>query len=56
MGSGDYPELARLPEDAVSIGGEDALEFGLQPLLDGLESFIANRRRGKADVSNPSSS
>lgn len=45
MGSGDYPELARLPEDAFGIGAEEALAFGLGPLLDGLEALIARRRR-----------
>ena len=43
MATGDYPAIAQLPEDAFSIDGEDALEFGLQPLLDGLEAFIAGR-------------
>lgn len=44
MASGDYPELARLPEDAFGIGGEEALTFGLRPLLDGLEALIERRR------------
>lgn len=41
MESGDYPQLAELSEDAFSIGGAEALEFGLAPLLDGLEAFIS---------------
>ncbi|MEQ7009725.1 TetR/AcrR family transcriptional regulator [Actinopolymorpha sp. B17G11] len=43
MGSGAYPQIAKLPEDAFSIGGEEALEFGLGPLLDGLEAMIDRR-------------
>lgn len=35
MTSGNYPEIAQLPEDAFSIDGKEALEFGLKPLLDG---------------------
>lgn len=45
MASGDYPEVARLPEDAFSISGEEALAFGLGPLLDGLDALITRRRR-----------
>ncbi|MGH4016587.1 MAG: TetR/AcrR family transcriptional regulator C-terminal domain-containing protein [Pseudonocardiaceae bacterium] len=44
MASGNYPEIAQLPDDAFSIGGEEALEFGLQPLLDGLEAVITGKR------------
>lgn len=40
IADGNYPEIARLPEDAFSIDGEEALEFGLTPLLDGLETLI----------------
>jgi hypothetical protein len=46
MATGDYPEVASLPEDSFSISGRDALEFGLQALLDGLEPFLATRSRG----------
>jgi len=44
MASGKYPEIAALPEDVFNISGKEALEFGLTPLLDGLESFITGRR------------
>lgn len=44
LAGGDYPAIAQLPEDAFSIDGDEALEFGLTPLLDGLEAFIASRR------------
>ena len=44
MASGDYPEVAGLSEDAFTTAGEDALEFGLGPLLDGFAAFIAARR------------
>lgn len=43
MASGNYPEISQLPEDAFSIGGDEALEFGLKSLLDGLEALIARR-------------
>ncbi|MGH3906267.1 MAG: TetR/AcrR family transcriptional regulator [Pseudonocardiaceae bacterium] len=43
MASGNYPEIAALPEDAFSIDGAEALEFGLTPLLDGLEAFITSK-------------
>jgi len=45
MASGNYPEISQLPEDAFSIGGEEALEFGLKPLLDGLEAVITGQPR-----------
>jgi AcrR family transcriptional regulator len=46
LATGAYPEVAGLPEDAFSIGGREALEFGLRALLDGLESFLAAKARG----------
>ncbi len=49
MASGDYPEMSRLPEDTFTIGGEEALEFGLKSLLDGLEAVID----GKRTATNP---
>lgn len=48
MASGDYPEVARLPEDAYSIDGEEALKFGLTSLLDGLETVIDRKRDGSS--------
>jgi AcrR family transcriptional regulator len=48
IATGDYPAIAQLPEDAFSIDGEEALEFGLQPLLDGLEAFIIGKRSDAA--------
>lgn len=44
MESGRYPHVAQLPEDAFSIGGTEALQFGLGPLLDGLETLVAKRK------------
>jgi len=44
MAGGDYPEVAGLDEDAFTIAGEEALEFGLRPLLDGFATFIAAKR------------
>ena len=46
MATGNYPEVACLPEDAFAISGREALEFGLQALLNGLESFLAAKARG----------
>jgi AcrR family transcriptional regulator len=45
MESGAYPQIAKLPEDAFTIGGEEALEFGLAPLLDGLEAMVERKSR-----------
>ncbi len=42
--TGAYPEVSRLEEDVFNIDGEEALEFGLRPLLDGLESFVNSKR------------
>jgi hypothetical protein len=36
-----------LLEDAFTISGEEALEFGLAPLLDGLEAMV-ERKSGKS--------
>ncbi len=45
MLSGRYPLLAGLPEDA--FGAEfDHFEFGLQCVLDGLETLVTRRRAG----------
>ncbi|WP_165986287.1 TetR/AcrR family transcriptional regulator [Streptomyces sp. YIM 98790] len=43
LGGGRFPEVARLPGDTFAIEGEEALEFGLGPLLDGLALVIAHR-------------
>ncbi|WP_406284668.1 TetR/AcrR family transcriptional regulator [Embleya sp. NBC_00896] len=43
MASGRYPRLAALAEDAYTTDGEAVFEFGLQRLLDGLESYIDQR-------------
>jgi AcrR family transcriptional regulator len=48
MASGDFPAIAALPEDGFTMAGEEALEFGLGPLLDGLELFVAGRRGAPA--------
>jgi AcrR family transcriptional regulator len=44
MASGDYPAVASLSEDAFTIAGVEALEFGVGPLLDGFAAFIDARR------------
>ncbi|MGH3426003.1 MAG: TetR/AcrR family transcriptional regulator [Mycobacteriales bacterium] len=41
---GAFPEIAGLEENAFVIGGEEALEFGLVPILDGIAAFIAGRK------------
>ncbi|WP_308294128.1 TetR/AcrR family transcriptional regulator [Streptomyces sp. ST2-7A] len=46
MGSGRFPRLAELDPASFSIGGAQALRFGLDSLLDGLERYIGARRRG----------
>lgn len=45
METGAYPQLAKLPEDSFAIDGEEAFQFGLELLLDGLEKFLKGRRR-----------
>ncbi|WP_028922723.1 TetR/AcrR family transcriptional regulator [Pseudonocardia acaciae] len=45
MATGAYPQVAALPDDAFSMDGEQALEFGLRPLLDGFERLVASRRQ-----------
>lgn len=59
LGTGDYPEVAVLPEEAFTMDGEEALEFGLRPLLEGLERFIESRVKrtdqpGNMNVTRPS--
>ncbi len=44
MASGDYPAVAELADDAFTMAGEEALEFGLGPLQDGLAALIAAKR------------
>lgn len=44
MATGDYPAMAELSESAFDTGWDETFEFGLRRLLDGLESFIADRR------------
>ncbi len=48
MASGTYPEVAKLGEDSFTIAGEEALEFGLGPLLDGLAGVVASKRDARA--------
>ncbi|MET8678914.1 TetR/AcrR family transcriptional regulator [Streptomyces sp. NPDC004647] len=43
MNTGRYPLLAALDEDAFTGHSEATFEFGLQRLLDGLETFIGHR-------------
>lgn len=42
--SGDYPTLAKMSEDSFDFGQEQAFEFGLHRLLDGIGAYITNRR------------
>jgi AcrR family transcriptional regulator len=44
MKTGDYPAMAALGEDAFGASWEQAFEFGLQRVLDGLEALIDRRR------------
>ncbi|MDB1088147.1 TetR/AcrR family transcriptional regulator [Streptomyces sp. ACA25] len=44
MAGGSYPEVAALPEGAFDFDGRQALEFGLRPLLDGLQLFIDSKQ------------
>jgi hypothetical protein len=46
MATGNYPEVASLPEDAFAISGRQALELDLEALPNGVESFVAIRARG----------
>jgi AcrR family transcriptional regulator len=43
--SGCYPHVFALDDDAFSVGLEDVMRFGLERLLDGLQSFIEGRKR-----------
>lgn len=43
MLSGAYPHVAALAEDTFDVPGERLFEFGLERLLDGLETFLARR-------------
>ena len=40
MGTGDYPTIAGMAEDTFSFSAEDALEFGLRSILDGIAGFV----------------
>ncbi|MFJ3040892.1 TetR/AcrR family transcriptional regulator [Streptomyces tendae] len=51
MGSGRYPVLSTLSEDAFGTGF-DHFEFGLQRILDGLEVLVT-ARRAAADPATP---
>jgi AcrR family transcriptional regulator len=44
MKSGCYPHVFGLDDDAFRISQEDIMRFGLERLLDGLQSFIEARR------------
>ncbi|SFC22120.1 TetR/AcrR family transcriptional regulator [Streptomyces aidingensis] len=48
LAGGKFPEVAKLPADSFAIDGEEALEFGLGPLLDGLAVVVAHRARHPA--------
>ncbi|HEY8457348.1 MAG TPA: TetR/AcrR family transcriptional regulator [Actinopolymorphaceae bacterium] len=45
METGAYPQLAKLPEESFTIDAEEAFQFGLELMLDGLEKFLEERRR-----------
>jgi len=44
LGSGAYPTLAVMAEDAFDFSQEQAFDFGLDRLLDGLDAYLAERR------------
>ena len=44
MEGGRYPRLSALDEDSFSMSGEEALRFGLRPLLDGFAALIEGKR------------
>jgi hypothetical protein len=48
LASGRYPRMAALDLKAFDIGPEQALEFGLQPLLDGLVARLDRRKPRKS--------
>lgn len=43
MATGNYPAMAALSEDAFDASWDEAFEFGLARLIDGLELFVAGR-------------
>lgn len=43
MGSGDYPAMAALSEDAFGMSWDENFEWGLQRLLDGVEALVRSR-------------
>jgi hypothetical protein len=47
MLTGRYPHMALLSEDAFAASNEEVFEFGLQSILDGVQSLLdARARRG----------
>jgi hypothetical protein len=46
LGSGRFPHVAALAEDAFEMAGEGFFEFWLQRLLDGLEPYVAGGEAG----------
>lgn len=47
IASGDFPAVTRpVRRRAFAMAGEEALRFGLGPLLDGLATLIAAKRGG----------
>jgi AcrR family transcriptional regulator len=44
MSTGRYPLTASLDDDAFAATGEEFFEFGLQCILDGLETLVESRR------------
>jgi len=43
MASGEYPAMAGLSEDAFGRGWDESFEWGLQRVLDGIESLVGSR-------------
>jgi AcrR family transcriptional regulator len=48
LGSGRYPLIAALGEDAFAWGGEELFQFGLQRLIDGIGVLAKQRAARKA--------
>jgi hypothetical protein len=43
MGSGRYPNMAGLAENAFAASNEDVFDFGLRAILDGTQALLDAR-------------
>jgi AcrR family transcriptional regulator len=55
MATGQYPLVATLDEDAFAATSEEFFEFGLQRVLDGIETLVRRRQHGVARRDSSSS-